>query len=216
MTKQPLTARGQQTRARIVEAAARVMAAEGVEGATCDEILAAARASKSQLYHYFDGKDELVHAVIGLRFEEAVSTQLALLEHLDSLEGLRAWFDWVVETNVAAGMPGCVLGTLAAEIADRDDTARDVLAGCFEALEGYVVRGLTAMQERGELAVDASPEAVGSAVFAAMQGGLLQAKARRRPELLGYALDAAEAYVRSFATTAGRELQDEARGTVRR
>ena len=48
-----LTARGAATRARIVEAAADLIYARGVEQTSLDEVMATSGVSKSQLYHYF-------------------------------------------------------------------------------------------------------------------------------------------------------------------
>jgi len=49
-----LTARGAATRSRIVEAAADLTYAHGVDRRSLDEVIAASGVSKSQLYHYFD------------------------------------------------------------------------------------------------------------------------------------------------------------------
>ena len=201
MDTQHLTARGERTRARIVATAASVIEDRGVEAASCEQILALAKASKSQLYHYFHGKDELVRAVIDLRFREALECQQPWLAHLDTFDGIRAWFDALIELNRASGSPGCILGTLAAELADRDEAARCDLAQCFTALEGYLTEGLRAMQARGELTADADPETLAGGAYAAMQGGLLQAKARKDPQLLVHALDAAFTYLRSASTS---------------
>ena len=59
-----LTPKGERTRARIVEAAARLIHQRGVAGTTLDDVKAAAEVSGSQLYHYFPDKDDLVQAVI--------------------------------------------------------------------------------------------------------------------------------------------------------
>jgi TetR/AcrR family transcriptional regulator, transcriptional repressor for nem operon len=59
-----LTPKGEQTRARIVAAAAALIYERGVAGTTFDEVRTAAEVSGSQLSHYFAGKDELVQAVI--------------------------------------------------------------------------------------------------------------------------------------------------------
>ena len=59
-----LTTRGAATRARIVAGAAELMYARGVAGTSLDDIMAATNTSKSQLYHYFTGKDDLVLDVI--------------------------------------------------------------------------------------------------------------------------------------------------------
>jgi len=62
-----LTAKGERTRGRIVEEAARLIYERGVAATTLDEIKAAAEVSGSQLYHYFPDKDELVRAVINYK-----------------------------------------------------------------------------------------------------------------------------------------------------
>ena len=62
MTGEPRTGRGRASRERIVEHAAELFAERGVAGASLDDVLAAAGAGKSQLYHYFSGRDELVEA----------------------------------------------------------------------------------------------------------------------------------------------------------
>jgi TetR/AcrR family transcriptional regulator, transcriptional repressor for nem operon len=59
-----LTPKGERTRARIVEAAARLIYERGVAGTTLDDVKTAAEVSGSQMYHYFPDKDELVQAVI--------------------------------------------------------------------------------------------------------------------------------------------------------
>ena len=199
METQHLTAKGERSRARIVEAAATVIADRGVDAASCDQILALAGASKSQLYHYFRGKEDLVRAVIQLRFEQVLEFQHSWLTNLDTFEGIREWFDGVIEMNRAAGSPGCVLATISAEIADRDEQARCDVAYCFETWEAYLADGLRAMRARGELATSAEPEVLASGAFAALQGGLLQAKARQDPQQLANALDAAYTYLRSYA-----------------
>ena len=53
MTGEPRTGRGRASRERIVEHAAELFAERGVAGASLDDVLAAAGAGKSQLYHYF-------------------------------------------------------------------------------------------------------------------------------------------------------------------
>jgi TetR/AcrR family transcriptional repressor of nem operon len=196
--KEPTTQRGRQSRARIVEAAADLVADRGVEGTGIDQVLAAAGASKSQLYHYFADKDDLVRAVIARRFDQVIAAQAPLLAKLDSWAAIRRWLDlWLGQTE-ATGHHGCPIGTLANELADRDDAARADLAACFATWEGYLVDGLTRMRQRGDLAPNADPRQLATAVFASLQGGLLLAKTHKDVEPLRVALDAAYAHLRSF------------------
>jgi len=72
-----VTARGEATRARIVQAAAELLAARGITGTTLEEVMEASRTSKSQFYCHFANKDALIFAVADaqsgriLRFQEA-------------------------------------------------------------------------------------------------------------------------------------------------
>ena len=70
-----LTAKGERTRARIVEAAAGLIYERGVAGTSLDDIRSAAGVSGSQLSHYFAGKDELVQAVIGYQASTITGNQ---------------------------------------------------------------------------------------------------------------------------------------------
>ena len=127
--QEPLTERGRRSRERIVEAAAAAVAERGAGGCSLDQVLEAAGASKSQLYHYFADKDDLVRAVIARRVGETVECQGPMIGGIDSLADIRRWFDWLITNNEEFGCPGCPLGTLANELADRNEAARVDLAG---------------------------------------------------------------------------------------
>ena len=119
----PKTARGAATRARIVDAATELVRAHGVANTTIDAVIEASKVSKSQIYHYFADKDDLVLAVIQRQAECVLGTHEELLRKLNSLAGLRRWRDAVVEltrqTNCAGG---CPLGSLAAELSETPRT----------------------------------------------------------------------------------------------
>jgi TetR/AcrR family transcriptional regulator, transcriptional repressor for nem operon len=203
----PQTQRGRRSRDRIVEAAGALIAQRGVDGASLDHILECAGASKSQLYHYFSGKDELVRAVIASRLDEILGEQMPWLTKLDSFAAIRRWFDKMVDDNVAFGFPGCGIGTLACELADRDDDARADLAACFAAWERYLVDGLERMRLRGDLVRTADPPELATAVFASVQGGLLLSKTQKDAAPLRVALDAAYAHLRSFRPATARDAK---------
>jgi TetR/AcrR family transcriptional repressor of nem operon len=198
VVQEPLTARGKRSRERIVDAAAAVVAERGAGGASLDEILEAAGASKSQLYHYFSDKSDLVRAVIARRANETIDRAGPLLGEVDSLVDIRRWFDWLIDQNQTHGCPGCPLGTLASELAGCDEAARVDLTRGFDAWLGYIVDGLSRMQARGDLAADADTRQLGVAVLASLQGGLLLSKTAKDPKILGDALDATYAHLCSF------------------
>ena len=116
-----LTAKGERTRARIVEAAAGLIYERGVAGTSLDDIRSAAGVSGSQLSHYFAGKDELVQAVIG--YQAATITGNQRQADLGSPEGLRAWRDMVIAQVKQQPGPGRLPARLARRAAGRDRRA---------------------------------------------------------------------------------------------
>ena len=88
-----LTAKGERTRARIVEEAAALIHERGVAGATLEDVKVAAEVSGSQLYHYFPEKDELVQAVIDYPADTIVKHNR---QALGSPKGIEAWRNMVV------------------------------------------------------------------------------------------------------------------------
>lgn len=188
----PATARGRETRERIVRAAAELVAERGVAGTSLDDVRTRAHASKSQLYHYFADRDDLMRAVARAVSDEVVLGQTELFAQLDTIEGLRSWADTLVtlqRTRRAKG--GCPIGSLAGQLAERDDGARLALADGLDRWESAICEGLERMAARGELRPDADPGALAQRTLAAVQGGLLLTQIRRDPNQLRSALDGA-------------------------
>src|SRR5213083_3804964 len=64
-----VSARGEATRGRILDAAAAEFAQHGIAGARVDRIAEAARTNKAQLYAYFGSKDALFDTVFDASIE---------------------------------------------------------------------------------------------------------------------------------------------------
>jgi len=190
-----LTARGAATRARIVEAAADLIYAHGVERTSLDDVMAASGVSKSQLYHYFADKDALVLDVIAKQTERVLEAQRLHLGALDSLPALRAWRNAIVRLNKAAQGRGCPLGSLASELANDSEPARKRLADSFSTWRDRIENGLAKMRERGELASSADPHDLATALLSAVQGGLLLAKTTHSSRPLEIAINMAIEHV---------------------
>jgi TetR/AcrR family transcriptional regulator, transcriptional repressor for nem operon len=196
-----LTARGAATRARIVEVAADLIYAHGVERTSLDDVMAASGVSKSQLYHYFADKDALVLEVIARQTERVLEAQRPHLEALDSLPALKAWRNAIVRLSKAAQGKGCPLGSLASELANDSEPARKRLADSFSTWRNRIENGLAKMRERGELAASADPHDLALALLSAVEGGLLLAKTAHSSRPLEIAIDMAIDHVTRHANT---------------
>jgi AcrR family transcriptional regulator len=176
----------------------------GVAETTLEDIRAAAGVSGSQVYHYFEDKQALVRAVIDHQAEAVLDTQGTHLDHLDTMPGLRAWRDLLVEhQRTLECRGGCPLGTLGAELAETDNAARMAVARGFRRWETRIRDGLRAMHARGDLPTDADPDDLALATLAALQGGLLLAQVQREPRPLEVALDAMLDRIQALTEAAG-------------
>ncbi|RYZ31660.1 MAG: TetR/AcrR family transcriptional regulator [Propionibacteriaceae bacterium] len=195
-----LTAKGEATRARIVEAASGLVFAHGVTRTGVEDVQREAGVSASQLYHYFGDKQTLMRAVIAHQTEAVLAAQQPELDALDTFEALGRWRDRLVtlqRSRHCAG--GCPIGSIAAEIADDDPEARADLVAGFEQWEAPLRSGLATMRDRGVLRDDADPDRLALALLAALQGGLLLTQTRRTTLPLETALDAMIELIGSYA-----------------
>jgi AcrR family transcriptional regulator len=198
MPAQPRTGRGRASRERIVERAAELFAEQGVAATSLDEVLAAAGAGKSQLYHYFRGRDELVEAAVGLRCAQVLAGLTQALGAVTSLAELERALAGFADGYEQMGLPGCPIGSLAAEVAERNEEARLHTAAAFDAWERLFADALERMRDRGELRADASPAALATALLASIEGGMVLSQTRKDPASLRIAVQAGLAHVRSY------------------
>jgi TetR/AcrR family transcriptional regulator, transcriptional repressor for nem operon len=197
---EPRTERGRATRARILEAASSLISERGVEQVSLEDVEREAGVGRSQLYHYFDGRDDLLRAVIDTTTDAVLGEQDGLLDELDSLEAIDRWFAALVALQERRGARGgCPIGSLVGQLAERDEATRAALVSGFERWEEPLIAGLTRMQERGDLRPEASVESLADTTMAAIQGGLLLTQVRRDPRQLRRALDGARAVLAGAA-----------------
>jgi TetR/AcrR family transcriptional regulator, transcriptional repressor for nem operon len=183
-----LTAKGERTRARIVEEAARLIHERGVAGTTLDDVKAATEVSGSQLYHYFPEKDELVQAVIDYQAETIVNNQRHA--NLGSVKGLRRWRNMVVAVvRDTQGKGGCPLGSLGGQLAESDPEARALIATGFEQWSTAISDGLQSLHANGRLPSDIDPDDLAVTLLATLQGGLLLAQMQQSARPFETAVD---------------------------
>ena len=194
----PPTARGRRTRDAIVDAAADLMHERGIAATGLGDVLAASGTGKSQLYHYFGGKSDLVLAVIDRQLERVLAAQPALDDTADDTadDTVRAWAESLFALHQDGGGPfACPLGVFSGQV-DAEPRWREHQAAAFarwqDRIAGLLARGQTdgvvdPARDAGEMAV---------AVLAAVQGGLMLARLHRDLHVLSLALGAAVDHVR--------------------
>jgi AcrR family transcriptional regulator len=136
----PVTEKGSQTRAAILDRAVDLASAEGLEGLTIGRLAAELRMSKSGLFAHFGSKQELQLATVAAAAERFRS---AVIEpSLDVPEGaprLRAMSErYLAQLDGYSG--GCFWAATSAEYDDRPGPVRDAIATALDAWIGELVR----------------------------------------------------------------------------
>jgi AcrR family transcriptional regulator len=201
------------TRQRILDAACDLVFERGAVALSLDELLAVTGTSKSQLYHYFADKSDLIRAVVARQGERVLDLQRPALGEVDGWEALRRWRDFVVGIVAELGCRGgCPIGSLADELAELDEQARTEAASIFGRWQELLVDALGAMVVAGQLRPDADLDHLALAILASLEGGLLLAKTTRTTVPVEVALDAAIAHLRTYAVdSAGRRRSSRGR-----
>lgn len=190
-----VTERGQRTRDSIVDAAMKLMYTHGVAGTSLDKVLAACGAGKSQMYHYFKDKNQLVEAVIARNIERIFAGQ-PLLTELHTWDDFDRWAEELLNLHRTPGGPfPCPLGNLAGELGD-DERVAELLDQAYRKWESHLARGLAVLRDKGELSANADPLRLAQATIACLQGGLLLAHVHRNITPLEDALHIAIAHLK--------------------
>jgi AcrR family transcriptional regulator len=136
----PVTQKGGETRASILERAVDLASVEGLEGLTIGRLAAELRMSKSGLFAHFGSKRELQLATVeaaALRFRDSV-----IVPSLDAPEGaprIRAMGERYLE-RLGDYSGGCFWAATSAEYDDRPGPVRDAIAAALNAWLGELER----------------------------------------------------------------------------
>ena len=196
---EPRTTRGRERKSAIIAAAAALMYERGVRATSVDEVLVASGAGKSQFYHYFSNKHDLVAAVL----EHQLATVLGELGQyrLDTWRGLRAWFDALLDGQQQRGFNGCPLGSLAIELSASGPDMQRRVEQAFARWEDALADAFESMKASHALHPSAPPAALAQATLAAIQGGYLLSTAHQEIRPMQTALSAAYTHIRANRLT---------------
>jgi TetR/AcrR family transcriptional regulator, transcriptional repressor for nem operon len=169
----------ERTRERLLQAAFREVFRYGFQSAGIDAILAATNVTKGALYHHFESKEALGHAVI----EEVVATLprdrwLLPLERSKDKDPIDALIGVVqaIPHRPKDVKSGCPLVHLAQEMSQLDEEFRKRLERIFHAWNEGIATALRRGQSQGTVRRDLSPEETASFLIAMIEGYEVLAK----------------------------------------
>ena len=170
----------------------------GVTATSVEDVLRKSGAGKSQFYHYFPSREELVAEV--LRHQLALVLEEQERFRLDTWDGIQEWFETMVSAQQGRRrFLGCPLGSLAGEVLQQGDLLRETAAKAFARWQGALVEGLAGLQAASSLRGDVDLEALAESTIATLQGGYLLSSATREITALRRATDTALRLLQSYA-----------------
>jgi TetR/AcrR family transcriptional repressor of nem operon len=175
---------------RLIETAAALMHARGVNDVGVQEICATAGVQKGSFYHFFKSKDDLAAAAIDKHWSDARNQfwRLAFGEDVAPLDRIRrffqmAYFYFKQAHEEGTGISGCPFGNAALEMAAHNDAISEKVSLVFSDATSFFQKAIEDAARRGDISVQ-DPQQSAEALWAYYEGILVIAKARRDPEVI--------------------------------
>lgn len=156
----------------VLESAMRVFWAKGYESTSLDDICAATGINRSSLYASFGDKRALLLKTIE-RYSEGGPTRIAaaLARPVPVREAIAGILSDFIDSIVAGpGRTGCFIGNCAAELAQHDRQAMQIVRRALQNIEAAFETGFARAKSRGELKRTADVTALARFFMASFQG----------------------------------------------
>ena len=166
----------QQSRERIVRAAAELFATKGFDAVSIDQVMEAAGLTRGAFYAHFHSKQDLYReSIIAANRHSAVNKVLENLR--DPAQTTRQVIrSYLSDEHLALQFFPCPMAFLSTDIANRDKGVRDAYTRVFHGLNNVIEAGLEPVEER--LSGDVNSRQQRSlAITALMVGGMAIARA---------------------------------------
>lgn len=201
-------AKGQQTKATIVDAALQLAAQIGLEGLSIGLIAESLKMSKSGVFAHFGSREELQISVVREyhnRFEQEVF--FTALQAERGLPRVRALFDnWMKRSTVEIDS-GCIYIGGAVEFDDRPGPVRDELSQSVHIWLDAMKRAIDIAVEEGHLRPDTDSAQMGFEIHALILALHYEARFLHNPAALQRAQLAFEGIVQRYQALPGHSAK---------
>ncbi|MGC8667404.1 MAG: TetR/AcrR family transcriptional regulator [Chthonomonadales bacterium] len=183
---------GSGSKQKLLHAARELFYRNGFIATSVDDIIAAARVSKSNFYYHFKSKEELGLAVLDQRRCELEGLLAGSLqnENLPPMERVKRFLTPLMDPEDGGDPAGCPFGNLIAEMAEHSETFRCRLSSMFNGLTSTICTVVEEGQRIGQFRTDLSADAIAALMVQTVQGAHLLAKCHKKREAYLRSVDA--------------------------
>lgn len=184
--------RALETREKILQAAARLVALKGYHDAKLEEVLNAAQVSKGAFFHHFRDREDLGFAVLDWHMDQrrqlldVIERELPLAKQAGPLQQVFRRLDAIQEMvrRREGCKGGCIIGNMSTALSDCHDGFRKRLAECFDEMAQEFLPYLEAAARQGRLALRTNPSDLARYIVTVIEGAIMQARTLGDPEIL--------------------------------
>jgi len=164
----------------------------GYAGTSLDDLSEATGMNRPSLYAAFGDKRDLYLKTLEYYREESRALARAVLAGDPPLRlFLKRFYNKALALYLEGGPRGCYTIGTAATVAAVDDTVRDFLADSMRTTDGFLTHQIEKAKERGEIARDADPKALGYLATATLHTLAVRSRAGLPRKELDALVDAA-------------------------
>jgi len=197
------SARGEQTRRRILEVAQDAILAKGFDATSIEEIVAAAEITRSGFFYHFRDKNELARALLeaNIELDRQILTDVFRRGHELSDDPLHAFLIGLklfaeLMDDLPNGHPGCIVTTVCYQQRLFD---REVRALNRQAVLNWRAHFLAELEAVAEAYPPRQPVdlvALADLLSTTVEGGIVMSKALGEPRLLGKQIMLQRGYIK--------------------
>jgi TetR/AcrR family transcriptional repressor of nem operon len=176
--------KGEQTRQRIVAAAAPIFNRRGFEGSSLADLMAATGLQKGGIYRHFSSKEELAAEAFDYAWEAAWEVRMQHVDETGSpIRKLKQLIDNFVKIRPPVG-GGCPMLNTAVDADDGNPVLRERVAKALRSWTQWIQTIVKEAIAAGETRAGVDPKNVATLVVASLEGGLMMSRVERNRDAL--------------------------------
>jgi TetR/AcrR family transcriptional repressor of nem operon len=171
--------KGDDTRQKIIAAAAPIFNQHGYEGSTLSALMAATGLQKGGIYRHFSSKEELAAEAFDYAWDAAWRARMV---HLDDQETGLGQLKRLIANFIECRPPvagGCPVLNTAVDADNGNPVLRERVEKAIKFWKTRLLKILKRAAARGELSANVDPKAVATIIVAALEGALMISRIER-------------------------------------
>jgi TetR/AcrR family transcriptional repressor of nem operon len=176
--------KGEETRRKIVAAAAPIFNQRGYDGSSLADLMAATGLKKGGIYRHFASKEELAAEAFDYTWEAAWNARmLHVNEQATGIEQLKQLIaNFIDYRSPVAG--GCPILNTAVDADDGNSVLRDRVSKALRSWVGRLQSIVKRAAERREIRPGVDPKSVANLIVASLEGALMMSRLERNDQVL--------------------------------